>query len=63
MRIAFQNYPLSQCPEFFIEIDENADPHIEIKKRMVSPSMMYRWRIVEDHEETMIEEPPIRWDL
>jgi len=62
MRIGFQNYPLEQCPEYLIEIDDNADPHYEIKRRMVSPNMMYRWRIVGDDEESMIAEPPVRWN-
>lgn len=60
MRIGFQNYPLEQCPEYIIEINDNADPHTEIKKRMISPNMMYRWRMVPEDEETMIAEPPIR---
>ncbi len=60
MRIGFQNYPLEQCPEYIIEINDNEDPHVEIKKRMVSPNMMYRWRIVSDDEESMIAEPQIR---
>ena len=60
MRIAFQNYPLEQCPEYIIEINDNADPHTEIKKRMISPNMTYRWRMVPEDEESMIAEPPIR---
>lgn len=60
MRIGFQNYPLEQCPEYIITIPDDADPHTEIKKRMVSPNMMYRWRIVSDDEESMIAESPIR---
>jgi len=62
MRIAFQNYPLEQCPEYIIEIKDNQDPHHEIKRRMVSPNMTYRWRIVGDEEESMIAELPIRRD-
>jgi len=60
MRIGFQNYPLEQCPEYIITIPDDADPHTEIKKRMISPNMMYRWRMVPDDEESMITEPPIR---
>lgn len=60
MRIGFQNYPLEQCPEYIITIPDDADPHTEIKKRMISPNMMYRWRMVPEDEETMIAEPPIR---
>jgi hypothetical protein len=60
MRIAFQNYPLEQCPEYIITIDDTADPHKEIKRRMISPNMNYRWRMVNDDEESMIAEPPVR---
>jgi len=60
MRVGFQNYPLEQCPEYIFEMDENGDPHVEIKKRMVSPNMMYRWRIVPEDYESMIADPPIR---
>jgi len=60
MRVAFQNYPLEQCPEYVITIPDDADIEYEIKRRMASPNMLYRWRMVEDHEECMIKEPPIR---
>ena len=60
MRVGFQNYPLEQCPEYIITIADDADPHTEIKRRMISPNMMYRWRMVPEDEESMIKEPPLR---
>ena len=55
MKIKYQNYPLSQNPEFIIEIDNNADVDLEIKQRMSSPNQMYRSEIVDDSEVTMVK--------
>jgi hypothetical protein len=55
MKIKYQNYPLSQNPEFIIEIDNNADIHMEIKQRMSSPNQMYRYEVVDDSETTMVK--------
>lgn len=60
MRIAFQYYPLEQCPEYVITIPDDADIKYEIERRLFSTNMLYRWRMVEDDEEHMIKEPLIR---
>ena len=60
MRIAFQYYPLEQCPEYVITIPDDADIKYEIERRLFSPNMLYRWRMVGDDEEHMIKEPLIR---
>lgn len=55
MKIKYQNYPLSQNPEFIIEIDNNADIDLEIKQRMSSPNQIYRYEIIDDSEVTMVK--------
>ena len=55
MKIKYQNYPLSQNPEFIIEIDNNADIDMEIKQRMSSPNQMYRYEVVDDSKTTMVK--------
>jgi len=60
MRIAFQYYPLEQCPEYVITIPDDADIDYEIKRRLISPHILYCWRKVEDDKEYMIKEPPVR---
>ena len=55
MKIKYQNYPLSQNPEFIIEIHNNADIDMEIKQRMSSPNQMYRYEVVDDSETTMVK--------
>jgi hypothetical protein len=55
MKIKYQNYPLSQNPEFIIEIEDGADIDLEIKARMSSSNQMYRWEKVSDDVTTMVK--------
>ena len=55
MKVKYQNYPLSQNPEFIIEIEDGADVDLEIKARMSSPNQMYRWERVSDDASTMVK--------
>ena len=55
MKVKYQNYRLSQNPEFIIEIPDGSDVHEEIKGRMSSPNQMYRWERVSDSATTMVK--------
>ena len=55
MKVKYQNYPLSQNPEFIIELEDGADVDLEIKARMSSPNQMYRWERVSDDASTMVK--------
>jgi hypothetical protein len=55
MKVAFQVIPASQNPERLIKIRKNPNIEEEIKKYMVSPNLLFTYRIASDDETTMIK--------
>ena len=55
MKVAFQVIPASQNPERLIKVRKNSNIEEEIKKYMVSPNLLFTYRIASDDETTMIK--------
>ena len=60
MKVAFRVLPKEQNPEYLIEIEDGGDIDSELKKYLLSPNLLYEYRIAQDDEISMVKLPPKR---